>query len=37
MKITFQYVGCKQSQGGVDPKIYVLCKCRDKGDAAIKK
>ena len=37
LKITFRYVECKQSLGGVIPKIYVICKCHDKGDAAIKK
>ena len=37
LEITFQYVECKHSLGGDVPKIYVICKCLDKGDAAIKK
>ena len=38
LKITLQYVGCKQSLGGVVPENSCgICKCRDKGDVRIKK
>ena len=38
LKFTFQYIGCKQSLGGVVSVLFhVICKCGDKGDDAIKK
>ena len=37
LKIALQQVGCKQSLGGIVPENLVICKCLDRGDAAIKK